>query len=498
MPSFTLAVTVRAPHETGHDTMAQAEERLDEGLEAGALRSCEAPGELAFVEVGEAMGLTGDPDADHGTGASAAVADFDDDGDLDIALAFHGHAVKLFLASPEGFVEEVVDALPTPERLTTADVDGDGDLDLLAGGYLGGPGLALWAGQGFEKSEAIESPSIGAAQFVELAPMDLDRDGALDLYGVVNGAPGTGLRDVIWRGDGAGGFILDEEAVPEALSDRHGFDALSLDLGSGRGVYVVNDFSGGNSFLGWRGDSLAEQDGTCTCTPSVDGMGVDVGDMDRDGRPDLYLAASGRNVLLAAQDGGSFVDVTVAMDANPLAEDGSMAWSASWLDLDNDGWLDLAVAQGDLEDRGQDLPVFDVAPDLLLQRDGAFVDVGPELGLVEQGSFRSVVAADHNDDGVLDLLYTRIDDPPLLYLSQGCTAATWIQVHAPLHSRVEVQGVDGTWTAWVTGSAGAGAAPHRVHLGLGEETEVDVRVVLPDGEVLEAEAVTVPRVLRVR
>ncbi len=470
-------------------------------LSLGEHLACDDPGSLAFDEVGASWGLTGDPGADHGNGGSAVVDDLDGDGRLDVLLAFHGRAVMRFTRTDEGFAADTLPFLAAPEGFATADVDADGDLDVIAGTYGGQPEVAERVDDGFQALQGFPSFERDEAQLRLLAPGDLDGDGVLDLYGVVNGASGSDLRDVVFRGLGGGAFELLEQAVPAGLADRHGFDALVFDLeGDGdQEVYVVNDLATGNNLLAWADGALAEA--PCSCAIVQDGMSVDLGDFDRDGRPDLYLAASKQCALQSAQADGGFVDVAVATGANPLEDERHMAWGAVWLDLDNDGALDVAVARGDLwaaDDDELQFPRYDLPPAVLRQQDGHFSDVAAELGLTDTGSFRAVVAADHNEDGVLDPLFVRIDEPPLLYLSTGCTEARWIEVAAPQGSRVEVDGASGTWTAWVTGASGSGSArPHSVHIGLGAEDEVDVRVTLPDGSAVGREGVSVPRRLTV-
>src|SRR5690606_9408351 len=75
----------------------------------------------------------------------------------------------------------------------------------------------------------------------------------------------------------------------------------------------------------------------------VQGMSVAVGDYDRDGWPDLYLTAVGRNVLLRNRGDGTFVDVTET--AGIGGDEQTWSTGAAWLDFDGDGWLDLVVCQ---------------------------------------------------------------------------------------------------------------------------------------------------------
>ena len=85
---------------------------------------------------------------------------------------------------------------------------------------------------------------------------------------------------------------------------------------------------------------------------------------------------------------------------------------------------------------------------------------------------------DLNGDGVLDLLLTRAGEPPALYLSQGCTAAGWLAVEAPIGSRVQVEAGGVVQTAWVVSDPGfAAAKTPEVWFGLGDTQGVERLVV---------------------
>ena len=106
------------------------------------------------------------------------------------------------------------------------------------------------------------------------------------------------------------------------------------------------------------------------------------------------------------------------------------------------------------------------------------------------GSWRAAVAVDHNGDGIVDPLLVHASDDPLLYLSDGCTAAGWLEVEAPHGSRVEVTAGGVTQTAWITtDSACGGARLPRAHFGLGDAAQVDaLTITLPGGDTIAAEA----------
>jgi enediyne biosynthesis protein E4 len=151
------------------------------------------------------------------------------------------------------------------------------------------------------------------------------------------------------------------------------------------------------------------------------GMGVAVGDFDRDGLPDLYLTQYGRSILYRNNGDGTFTDVT------QKAGVAAPGWSTSavWFDYDNDGWLDLFVGRfvdfSKLKHHACHAPntpalagineycyprIFDPMPSWLFHnnRDGTFTDVSQKLGISDSpGKAWGVVAADVNNDGWIDL-----------------------------------------------------------------------------------------------
>ena len=336
-------------------------------------------------------------------------------------------------------------------------------------------------------------------------PGDLDGDGREDLYVVASGShDGRAVGgDQVLMSVGDGSFEPHPEPLPAALAEQDGFDAVWLDWDSdgSQDLYVINDVTNtgagpvgaGNVLYRNVDGSLQSVGEQCRCDLQVGGMGVDVTDLNGDGRPDLYIAATLRNILLEQLVDSSFADTTLQRGANAVdGTPGSMGWSGVFLDYDNDGYQDILVTEGgmrypgSLPEMDRDMPIR-LMHHLPTEAGFEMVDEAPSLGLDRLGFWRAVVPVDLNEDGVLDLIVSDVAERPLLFMSDGCTAQGWLRVEAEPGSRVDVMAQGRTQTAWVTRHSGyLGARPAAAHFGLGEAQQVlMVQVTRPDGEVLQ-------------
>jgi hypothetical protein len=448
------------------------------------------------VEVGGEQGFlsTTVPDVEHNRGGTAVVDDFDLDGDLDFIVGFKDADVTLYRQDAGVWTAEDMGLPPGSGNNTIAlvDIDGDGRRDMV---FPGPPTLVVMnTAAGLVEREEM---SLFGSPYVEFVPGDFNGDGHQDLFGVVSsaGRPGDpSLHDILLLNDGTGSF--ERTSLDGDTTTRMGFDGVALDW-EGDGdldIWVVNDkgdLFGGNAL--WRAQDGVLSDATeaCDCGIVQSGMGADVGDYNNDGLPDLYGSATAVNALLEGQPDHTFIDVTLVTGASPLTGVGTMSWGAIFLDHDNDGREDLLVAEGDFWTHDNPYGVRAEMPlDLLRQVPGAdgrpsFEDVSGVLGEDRMGTWRAVIARDFNGDGLLDILATDLIERPRLYLSEGCTAAGWIEVTAPVGSQVDICADGLRQTRWVsTESSWGGAGSPTVHLGLGSASTVDrLQVRLPTGEV---------------
>ena len=330
----------------------------------------------------------------------------------------------------------------------------------------------------------------------DLALGDFDDDGVDDLYVVRTAVPfgeGIARNDRLLR-LGPDGMTIDRESIPENVGLRHGFDAVSFDE-DGDGdldTYLVHDHGatvGASTLLRNAAGVFSDATDDCFCSLQVSAKGVDIADLNHDGQPEMFVTGAPLNHLLS-RDADGWLDIS---DTSGIRDGVSSAagWGGTFLDVDNDGNKDILLVQGDRWNPGETIlpdgsaAQFDEAIHLMRQENGHFTDVAAELGLDALGSFRAVVASDLNQDGVQDLLITQVADRTLAYISQGCTAANWVAIDAPVGSRVTISAGASTQTDWVRvgrGYQSTSRAP--LHFGLGTEAVIDsITVASPGGSV---------------
>jgi hypothetical protein len=459
-------------------------------LDLGEVQVCQTPApSVTYTEMGATMGLMGplSEGGNGGSGGSIAVADFDLDNDLDIALGYPGEMLVLYWGEGDTFERgPPIQNTGDTDSLNIADMDGDGWLEIL-GGTNGYPYI-LWNEAGtFGQPQALTLDR-HLVRIREISPGDVDGDGDVDLFGlsVKTGVLDGVLWDMVIENKGDRQFEINLDALDHENATGQGFDAgwFDWDDDGDLDVYVANDKGpqyGPDYLLENREGELVNARDKCFCGPTHTGMNVDAADFDGDGLLDVIITTADNIVLLKQYADGSFVDVTLASGAL-VSVHGAFevtGWGALFFDRDNDGDLDIVVAMGyfadgqNNEDTGQTAPTL-LPIALLEQEGGVFQEVSASLGLAQEGTWRSVVTQDFNNDGVLDILVTDLYTAPHLYMSDSCTEASWLRIEAPAGSKITLTAGDRTWVDHVTRESGYGAGqPANVHIGLGDRAVVD-------------------------
>jgi hypothetical protein len=242
-------------------------------------------------------------------------------------------------------------------------------------------------------------------------------------------------------------------------------------------------------------------------TVRVFGLGIASADLTDDGYPEYYLTSQADNKLQVLADGPDeprYRDIALESGATAhrpfIGGDllPSTAWHAEFDDVNNDGYLDLFVAKGNVEAQ-PDHASRDPSNLMLGQPDGTFVESAEEAGIVSYARARGAAVVDLNLDGLLDLVVVNRRENVLLWRNVGAGSAEapaaqghWLAVGLvqPAPNRnaigawIEVRrGDQTTRTEVVVGGGHGGGQLGWIHTGLGGASRAEVRVTWPDGEV---------------
>ncbi len=469
---------------------------------------------VRFEEVGGQRGI-GTYVMSRGLGGGVAVADFDDDGDMDIFVPNAQDVPdQLYRNLGDGRFEEIASSLglasTTGDRCALwFDYDDDHKLDLLVTNDADDSDT-VYVLYRQRKDGRFEDVTRAAGLHTgewESRPRgwrsgpcagDINNDGYLDLYlPSFRGDPSLLLN----RGDGTFTDITRASGLrPDPGEGLQQHQAVMVDF-SGDGlldIYVARDFAPNLLWLNQGDGTFVDGALEAGAGNAMNDMGLAVSDYDGDGDPDIYITNvfgldGGHNVLLrndSSSEGVRFTDVSRELGV----DDGSWGWGACFLDVDNDGWLDIAATNG------WDGAWADDTSRLFwnLGGDDGFTDVSAATGFDDTYWGSALVALDMDRDGDLDLLQTCKGGPLRLLENlpvagdgktpvRGGYLVVRPRLDGPNHRaigavvRARARGFE--MTRWITaGTSYLGQEPAEAFFGLGDAGRVDsVTVEFPDG-----------------
>ena len=502
---------------------------------------------LTFTHV---TGATGQYYLPEQMGAGVALFDYDNDGDLDVFLVqdgplgasttgaaptsrlFRNDLTRTAGGTPQVHFSDVTDRAGVGLRAygmgaAVGDYDNDGDQDLFVTAF-GPDTLFRNNGNGTFTDVTAEAGVSDPLWSTSATFFDYDRDNDLDLF-VANYLDFTiagnkvctdsaGARDYcgprayrpvpdrLYRNDGGDRFTNVTAAAGMAKADGAGLGVVGGDY-NGDGwldLYVANDATPNQLWINHRDGTFVDEGllsgSALNAAGNPEGsMGIASGDFDADGDEDLFVTnIIGETFVLYRNEGqGTFEDARVSTGLrSPTAA--STGFGTDWFDYDNDGWLDLFVANGAVNvieaQRGQPLPFR--MKNQLFHNDGngRFTETsaagGPAFERAEIS--RGAAFGDIDNDGDTDIVVTTSGGPVRLLLNQGLAKNHWLQVslqHAPgnrlaLGARVglERQGAPTLWRRVHMDGSYLSASDTRIQFGLGPKTGVFAIVVQwPDG-----------------
>ncbi|MBX7172225.1 MAG: CRTAC1 family protein [Pyrinomonadaceae bacterium] len=410
----------------------------------------------------------------------AAVFDCDEDGYLEIATV-NGSSVENFKKGGDLFltlyhqIDSGKTQIPKFENITSSanltrkgwgmgitavDLDNDGFLDLFITGFNGN---VVYKGKGSCKFEDItEKTGLKGTGFMTGAAWaDYDHDGDLDVFvaGYVSldlnnlpvfgssqtcsyrgirvqcgprGLPGE--RDFFYRNKGDGTFEEVSEKIGVADGKKYyGLGAIwgDYDNDGWLDLYVANDGTPNYLYKNNHDGTLTDagfETGTSYSGAGVEqgSMGVTWGDFDNDGLLDLFVTnfEGEHNTLYRNLGAKGFIDVSAESAVGQVSKP-FVGWGTSFIDFDNDGLLDLLIANGHVYPqmefvKGESSQGF--KQPFLLQRNlgnGKFEDISKASGLRDLPMFssRGIAFGDLNNDGLVDAVVTNLGEKPLVLLN---------------------------------------------------------------------------------
>jgi enediyne biosynthesis protein E4 len=436
-----------------------------------------------FTDVTDKAGV-GKPCAAMG----GAVGDYDNDGWPDLYITCMGGNVLYHNNGDGTFTDVAKKAGVTDGRWSAGaafgDYDGDGYLDLMVVNYV--------------DLHLDDLPEFGKGPTCQYR--------GLDVQCGPRGLKGAG--DSLFHNNKDGTFSdVSKQAGVSDPDGYYGMQVIWADFNNvGRpDVYVANDSTpkflyknlGNGTFseIGLESGTAVDEDGSEQAS-----MGIAIGDYNHTGRPSLYVTnfADEYSVLYRNDGDWNFTDDSyksgVAVPSLPQVK-----WGTAFVDLDNDGWLDVIAVTGHVYPQVDALPTGARyrEPKIVQmnQGDGTFCDASAQAGpaILAPNASRGLAVGDLFNDGQMDVVVSNIDGAPLILKNHGIPGNHWVSFELAgiksnrlaIGARLKLVAGGMTQTDEIhSGASYLSQNDTRVHFGLGKATKIDsLEIRWPSGAV---------------
>ena len=414
-------------------------------------------------------------------GMGVAVGDYDNDGFEDVFITAAGQS-HLFHNNGNGTFTDVTKAagLWGPNEFSTSaawvDYDRDGKLDLVVGNYV---------------------------QWSEKSDLYCTIDGVHKSYCTPESYKGASAR--LWHNLGGGKFedVSQKANFHDPTSKTLGVAILDYNNDGWPDILLANDTQPNKLYLNRQNGTFEEKGVSAGIGFSEDGvaragMGVDAADYDRSGHASIIITNFANQMLSLYHNEGRGLFV----DEAPRSEVGratlvTLGFGCFFFDYDNDGWQDIFVADGHIEDAIESVQkrVHYAEPPHLFRNlgGGKFEEVTESLGAAFSSPkvARGAAYADINNDGALDVLVTTNGGRAYLFRSEGGTNRSLRVKLAGVRSNRDgigavvrvTSGKDQQWQMVHSGSSYLSQSELVLTFGLGNATQADsVEVEWPSGQ----------------
>jgi hypothetical protein len=329
---------------------------------------------------------------------------------------------------------------------------------------------------------------------------------------VACGPPGLqGARNILYHNNGDGTFT--DVSEKSGMWDTIGTYGLSvavadLDNDGWPDIYVANDSTAATLYMNQKDGTFKDMAIEAGVAYSPDGkpqagMGVSVGDFNRDGLPDIVKTnfAGDTDSLYLNLGDGSFEDHTYQAGLGMNTR--FLGWGVGFFDMDNDGWLDILMSNGhvypEVDGTQVDAPYAQHKYLYRNLRNGQCEDVtsvgGP--GINEAAPARGCAFGDFDNDGDIDIVVNCVNTYPQLLRCDSTLNRTWIKIRivgtksnrTGIGARIKVTGLlpenkKGIVQIEEVRSGGSYYSQNdlRIHFGLDTAKKADVEIRWPSGQ----------------